>query len=294
MTESGTIPQIICQGDELLYPKLIFNRPVNPIQQPIVMFVHESLPSLNQAYEAAAALKTKPQVALISSENPDQAAETMLGTQTLSPTDGPAIREALAMAEINASFLSIGYHSTLPSAVQIALDQFLLTSTVPALLSGSLWQLPAASPALLQKPNLILNLTTVECIKLCNALRIPVHTSAERGAYQLADLAQSLLRHQSGLKVIISDDANVVMASQVTEGESNQPQIGLWHSHVELTHLQGYFVGVSAAMLAYPLRNIATDFCERLLNGTYLLQNSLTHERAIPTSLRRIYDSLNV
>ena len=289
MTEASSEPKIVRQGDALLYPKLIFNRPVNPIQQPIVVFVHELLPALNQQYEMATVLKTKPQVVLISNQHTDQAAEAMLGLQTIKPSDSIRLNEVLEDAEINASFLSIGYISTLPSAIQITLDRFLIESSVPVLLSGSTWQLLAANPTLLQKSNLVLNCTTIECIKLCNALHIPVHTSVQRGAYQLTDLAQSLLRHQPNIQIIISDNANIVMATWSSE----DTKICLWHSLTPIQDIQDYWCGVAASMLAYPLRNLKDNFCERLLNGTYLLQNSLVHQRAVPSSLRRIYESVS-
>lgn len=291
MIEPAGETKITRQGDELLYPKLVFNRPVNPIQQPIIVFVHESLPALNQSYEVAEVLKIKPQAVLISAQSPEQPlqSEATLGLQTIKPTDQAQLSEMLEAAETNASLLSIGFDSALPSAIQIALEQFLLASTVPVILSGSLWQLLAANPALLEKTNLVLNFDTIEMIKLLNALHIPVHTSDARGVYQLVDLAQSLLRRQPTLHLIIADNANVVMAVR----QADVTHIGLWHSRMPMPTLAAKWNGLAAAMLAYPLRNITDNFCERLLNGAYLLQNSIVNERAITISLRRMYDSLN-
>lgn len=276
-----TQPEIIRQGDDVLYPKLFFNRPVNPIQQPIVTLIDDSLSSLSTMFEIVGVLGARPQSIAVLRQRPADAAT--VGVVLIDIQDSNSLVEQLELANMNSSLIFLRLQTNLTSQLQIALSHFLLHADVPVILTGACWQLFTTEPALLQKSNLILAMDTGSCMKFINALKIPIHTSSGRGAFQLVDLAQAVIQRSPHQHVMIYDHNSVVWA--------RQNKVGLWYGGENLIEIMDYVFAVTAAMLAYPLRNM-DQFIERSLNGAYILHSTMSQGKTKASEIRRLYQTL--
>lgn len=281
---------IIRQGEIVLYPDLVFNRPVNPVSQPIVSLVGGNvtgIKQLDQAYTVAAGLGSRVDV-LTTAQVAGAVRElsASLPPHVFDPADRAATDELWHQIENSSSLAVVGIDLPLSSSVQVRLEELLQLASVPVIITGQALRLFATNPRLLQKPNLVLCCDTVELMRLCNDLRLPARLAAQRGIYGIADLVQKLAEQVAGLKIAVFDAENLLLYDH-----RNPNQAGLLHIDGDWFDGRGLIYGALAAMLSWPLRSL-DNYLPRAMNAAYVLRRLVVDDktdRNLSAEVKRIY-----
>ncbi len=262
------------QKDEL-YSKFFFDRPVNPIQQPIIGIVGGKLASLNHIYEAITVTGSRAEVVGIDTFSEPVQSTSVMPANSFRSEDRMEIAEKLQELENNMSLVILGVDIILSSNIQIEFEKFLTYATVPVILCGPSVGLLGFNQELFRKSNIVIFADSLTHIKLINRLHIPVRTNSARGIYQLADLAFGLQERFSNIKQVLYDNQNIV---SIDSGKPIPQEASMTHFGAMLNKDHDYILGVIASMLAWPLRNL-DNFKQRVSNATYLIKNCSNEEK---------------
>lgn len=281
---------IIRQGEIVLYPDLVFNRPVNPVSQPIVSLVGGNVTGikpLDQAYTVAAGLGSRVDL-LTTAQVAGAVRELSAGwpPHVFDPADRAATHELWHQIETGSSLAAVGIDLPLSSTVQVRLEELLQLSSVPLIVTGQALRLFATNPGLLQKPNLVLCCDTIELMRLCNDVRVPARLVAQRGIYGIVDLIQKLAEQVTGLKIAAFDAENLLIYDH-----RDPNQIGLLHINGDWYDGRGLIYGALAGMLSWPLRSL-DKYLPRAMNAAYVLRRLVVDEktdRDLNAHVKRIY-----
>lgn len=287
------IPDIIKVGESLPYPKLIFERPINPIAQPKLGLIGgnlSQLKNLSQTYETSLALGGWPTLYL-----PKDLASSIAGVahelsvQTFDQTDRAQTTVRFDELTLGNSLAVAGIGLPLSSSVQIRLEELFTSADLPIMVVEQALRLFETNQALLEHSNLVLCCDNIELVQLINHLGIGVKTSQERGIYQITDLVLALNESYPLLRMLVFEPNALIIFDP-----SSQTQFGLMNTSANLLNWRGVIYGVMASMIAYPIHQL-DNFLPRCLNGSYIIRQILdtTDEKSLATITKQIYTQLS-
>ncbi len=286
------IPDIVKVGETLPYPKLVFERPINPIAQPKLGLIGGNLgqlKSLSQTYETSLALGNWPTLYL-----PNELAGSIAGIahelsiQTFDPTDRSQSQELFGELSTSHSLAIAGIGLPLSSNIQIRLEELFTNASLPILVVEQTLRLFETNRPLLKHSNLVLCCDNIELLQLINHLGIGVKTSPERGIYQITDLIYAIHEQYPSLRMLIFEPNALLMFDPFA-----QTQFGLMTTTKNLLDWRGVVYGVMASMLAYPAQQL-DNFMPCCLNGGYIIRQILdqTNEKSLAITTKQIYTKL--
>lgn len=261
--------RLIRQGEEILYPELLFNRPVNPIHWPMVALIGgqaHGFAALNHAYEAVSMLGCRvdvytPQTAAAAWQQPLAG----MPLHTFDPADQAATEHMWQQLEVSASLAVLGLNSPLASQLQVRYEELLQTSTLPVLVTGEVLPLFTINRALLQRPNVIMCCDLLALIRLINGLRLGVRHRPARGVFGIHELVMALGEEWPAGKFILTDPSGVYVFAA-----AEPQQLGVLTLPATEDDSGGITCGVMAAALSFPLRS-TVDFTRQAMNGCWML-----------------------
>ncbi len=266
--------QLIHQYDELLYPDIIFNRPISNLARlQIAVFGgrHHQLAEISQLYQALGAMGVSAQLYLEEKVIvPDM---VPLGTFHLT-TDlkkGKVSQTAEVLDRVGESNLAIfAPNVLLGSAMHILAERLLTETDVPIILTDEAVMLmsPQFAQTLRHRGNVIFFLSNRGMIQLANQLGLAVQIRSGRGVYNTLDIQESIFEATGASIISYAHDVAVVL-----DDSKNSTEAGIIHfSRPGLLDAQrGVFLAILAGLVV-DLGSEITNFMQKALTGGYLFQ----------------------
>lgn len=270
---------IIQQADKLLFPEVIFNKPINKLASPRIMILGGSGNKLNNislCYESIAnsysnATLVLPKILSTSLDIPD-------AIYLSSNPTGSILKENLdKLIELSSdcNFLIIGVDLYLGSEAQIVIEKLLHDTLVPCLVTDEVTKLFLLNPEILKKrKNLVLFTNTENLIKLANKLGIAINIQPSRGVYNKTDLIKKILANINCSIICYDSDQIICMDS------SDLERAGLINFESGLEKNIGSIIGLVGSFLADPTYKI-NKFIKKTLTACFVAKEAITQNSSI-------------
>jgi len=273
--------QLIHQYDELLYPDIIFNRPISNLARlQIAVFGgrQHQLAEISQLYQTLGAMGISAQLYL--EEKVIVPGMVPLGTFHLT-TDrktGKVSQTAEVLDRVRESNLAVfAPNVLLGSAMHILAERLLNETDTPIILTDEAVMLmsPQFAQTLRHRGNVVFFLSNRGMIQLANQLGLAVQIRSGRGVYNTLDIQESIVNATGAGIISYAHDVAVVLDSK------NSTEAGIIHFSRpgQLDNQRGVFLAILAGLVVSPGSGI-TNFMQKALTGGYLFQKIADHTDA--------------
>lgn len=261
-------PSIIHQRDQILYPDILFNRPINPLLRPRILLVGGrpgGLKELSDCYNTMLALGPSPELVipdtigqLTASLHPAVELKSLQGGQL----DKSQLEQVLK--EIHLVVLAPGLAKG--SINQLAIEYILNSSQAVMLLTDEALRLAQINPKIFRRQKTIFCLSTEGLVVLANYLRVAVTIRPKRGIFNHFDIICAIQQVVGGIFIVYSQSQIIVVDTPDRIGVVELDQ-------AEIPALRGVFLGLVAVLSADIGQQTSKIFEKSMVAGYLLRQN---------------------
>ncbi len=272
--------ELIHQHDVLIYPEVLFNRPISGLNRLHIMLIGgdvAQLNTLNQAYTALLALGLSPEC--IALDNPTVNEYLPIDTLKLHVDKKTQVivetASVIDMAQrANLAVLCPGGHMN--SSVQILCEKVLTECSVPVIITDEALPLYDNLPTtILSRQNTMFALSLGGLKRLERSLGIHISDRPSRGIY-------NILAHIAALQKVVAArficyDDDLIVVSDMTEVSSRYGVIHL--DGANALSSPGLFIGLLAGLLAQ-MQPGFNQAIQKVITSGYLLRKILHAQQA--------------
>ncbi len=271
---------LIHQRDELLYPDIVFNRPISGLSRlQLALFggSKKRLNTLSQLYGTTVAMGVSP-VCLVEARATD-ASLLPLGSMLLSA--GRKTGHIEQTGEVldfltHANLVVMAPDVEFGSSMQILFEKIWSTTAVPLVVTDEALALYNFMPQVSwMRPNTLLYLGSEALMKLAGALDLSVKIRPGRGVYNVINIAQSVSKRLRAHVICYGADMAVVVDT------SHASEVGIIHFRpTVINEYRGLFMGLLCGLLADFAVELS-DVLPKALTAGYLFNTITLAEREL-------------
>lgn len=264
-------PEIIHQKDELLYPWVLFNRPINPSLKPTVLLVGGSpgnLTDLSDSFQAA--LATNVQLELLIPKSLSNLVDTLPVKAYIELNKPYQINKAKLDDAIAASNLIVlAPNLAVNSTNQLAMIHIMQHSQQAMILTDEVLRVFKVPTIHFNNQNMLFLISVDGLIKLANYLHVGVSIKPNRGVYNKIDIIHSL-QSKINCSFIVYDAEQLLVCDR--EGG-----VGLIEfTQSDIFAYRGFLIGIISGLMAdYGSR--INEVIPKVLTAGYVLRKCIVN-----------------
>ncbi len=260
----------------MLYPEVLFDKPINPMLKPVVLIVGGEVGSLNNldtAYQILSALDAYPE--LIVPSGLSKLGVKVPAKACIELQSAGQINKAILKSQLDdANLLVLAPFLPQNSTNQIACDYMFENCTSPVIITDEALRLARLNPTVFHRTNTIFLISSHGLIDLANYQKIGVSIRPDRGVFNKIDIIKEL---QGKFKsdFIVYDKEQILVCSR-------DDVMGIVDTNnVDILARRGVLLGLMSGLLAdSSSKNI--NFFKRAMTAGYIFKvTSAYHHDAV-------------
>lgn len=278
----GNKSELIIQSKELLYPEILFNLPVNPLQRPHLTLWSGRLGRLERTSQLAETIDGFGwSYRLMAGRSWSNYLPPSVERVEYELAPNRQIKNYNLLEEVltTDNLLLFGLDLEMSSSEQILAEKLLQELASTRLITAEVLRIFKTSPKLYQATELTIFASTTDLMSLAGKLRIGVRLIPDSSVYNKIELLRGL---SLGTKRFIVFDNNQIIAF-----DSSKPDMaGIYNSSTDLADHQAIFLGLAAALLAISANN--KNFIKSILTACYLIGQLVPADDQPAPTLKRL------
>ncbi len=261
-------PSIIHQRDQILYPDILFNRPINPLLKPHILLVGGrpgGLKELSDCYNTILALGIFPE--LVTPVAVGQLTPGLRPAVELKSLQGGQLDKSQLGQVITENHLVVLAPGLAKGSInQLAIEYILSNSQAIMLLTDEALQLAQINAEIFRRQKAIFCLSTEGLVAMANYLGVAVTIRPKRGIFNHFDIICAIQEAVGGVFIVYSQSQIIIV--------DKPDRIGLVElDQAEIPVLRGILLGLVAAISADIGQQMSNIFEKSLVAGYLLRQN---------------------
>lgn len=265
---------LIDGSSKLLFPDIVYNRPISAIYQPSIGIIGGSvhqLKSLSDCYEVTTELGLTTHLLLPKELHKlplPFADQQFLNLET---TKASLVNDLEILSQLNddVNLIIFGVDSQFSSPMLALAENFFNHTTKPIIFTESLLKLLKIKPPILNSKLCIGLLNTGSLVKLANLARLPIHIQPDRGLFNKLDIIQAVAEHY-GAHIIHYDSEQLLFYDPKQIGKAGLINV----SSDSLGSYIGHLLGIFGWILASHKENL-DQFLAKCLTAGYIFKQAV-------------------